>query len=320
MKIGFIFPGQGAQFPGMGKDLYDASAQVRELFAIASDVAHKDIPKLVFEGTEADLQQTDNTQIAMTAVNLAARLVLNEHGLVSTQCAGFSLGEYACMVDAGIITAADAFHLVLHRGAIMERVSRSLDTEAGPAGMIAAMGLDLPQVQEALTAAGVQGVHPALYNSPVQIVLGGTAAGMAAATDVLKAAGCKRVVALRVSAPFHTPLLEPARVEFEPIINAVTYNNPVKRMLSNVTAAPVESGSQMRGLSLRQFVDTVLWTDEERAFHADGVELLLEVGPGSVLTNLWKTMGKSDPDWPVERCRTAGTLAEIEAIAAEVAK
>lgn len=303
----------------MGKDLYDHSAAVRQLFQAASEIARKDIAKLIFEGSEADLQQTDNTQITMTVTSLSALTVLREYGIQSGECAGFSLGEYAAMVDAGVLEAEDAFRLVMQRGGIMERVSRSIDTPAGPAGMTAVLGLDLPQVQQALDKAGLAGVYPALYNSPVQTVIAGTAEALGLSVDVLKAAGARRVTPLKVSGPFHTPLMEPARVEFGAFAADTPFRDPRKPILSNVTAAPVVSGSAMRELCLKQLVSTVRWTDEERALRIGGIDLLLEVGPGSVLTTLWKAVGKVEADWPVERCRTAGTLEDIQSFIQEVA-
>ncbi|MDA3950221.1 MAG: ACP S-malonyltransferase [Spirochaeta sp.] len=323
MDIAFLFPGQGAQFPGMARDLHDHSSAVRELFEAASEIAKKSLADLLFDGTDEDLKQTDNTQIAITLANLAARTVLGEFGITSARSAGFSLGEYAALVDAGVLTAADAFHLVLHRGTIMEQVSRSLDDENGAAGMAAAMGKDLPEIQAILaeTAAAAPAVadtYPSLYNSPLQTVIGGRAAALTAAADALKAAGVRRVIPLKVSGPFHTPLMQPARAQFSDIACDVDYRDPGHPVYSNVTGAPIESGEEARALCLDQLVQTVLWTTEERRILADGAELLLEVGPGTVLQGLWNAIGKVDDTWPTDRFRTAGTLPEIEAIAKEI--
>ena len=318
MKTVFLFPGQGAQYPGMAKDLYDYSGAVRDMVASASDIAGKDMAALLFNGTEEELKQTDNTQIAITVANLAARQVLSEFGLHSDSSAGFSLGEYAALVDAGVLDATAAFQLVLHRGRIMETVSRSLDDEAGRAGMVAAMGKDMPEIEAILSGAGLSDAFPSLYNSPVQTVVGGTATGLSAATAALKAGGVRRVIPLKVSGPFHTPLMAPARAAFADLACDVEYRDPRHPVYSNVTGAPVASAEEARTLCLDQLVRTVRWTSEEQRILADGADLVLEVGPGSVLQGLWKAVGKADQAWPVDRCRTAGTLEEIEALAKEI--
>ena len=318
MKIAFLFPGQGAQFPGMAKDLYEHSAAVRDLFGEASEAAHIDMAALLFDGSEDDLKQTDNTQIAITVANLAARQVLAEFGIRSDLSAGFSLGEYASLVDAGVISVADAIHLTLNRGRIMEEVSRTLDADDERAGMAAAMGLDLPRIEEILADSGVADAFPSLYNSPVQTVVGGTPRGLRDAADALKEGGVRRMRRLQVSGPFHTPLMTPARERFAEIIAGVTFGDPDHPIYSNVTGGVVGSGEEARGLCLDQLVQTVRWTTEERTLLADGAELLLEVGPGSVLQGLWKAVGKVDDEWPVDRVRTAGTLEEIEAVAKEM--
>lgn len=319
MDIAFLFPGQGAQFPGMARDLYDHSAAVRELFEHASEIAKKSMSDLIFDGSEDDLKQTDNTQIAITLANLAARTVLNEFGVTSARSAGFSLGEYAAFVDAGVLTPEAAFNLVLHRGDIMERTSRSLDDDDGAAGMAATMGKDLPEVQEILTAAGVSDAYPSLYNSPIQTVIGGRAAALTRATEALKAGGVRRVIPLKVSGPFHTPLMQPARDEFSDIACDTDFSDPAHPVYSNVTGGSVTSGEEVRALCLDQLVKTVMWTQEERTLLDNGTELLLEVGPGSVLQGLWNAVKKTDDTWPTDRFRTAGTLEEIDAIAKEIA-
>jgi [acyl-carrier-protein] S-malonyltransferase len=318
MKIAFLYPGQGAQFPGMGNDLHDHSSAVRDLFAAASDAAGKDMAKLLFEGSEEDLKQTDNTQIAITVANLAARQVLSEFGITSDFSAGFSLGEYASLVDAGVLKTDDALRLVLHRGRIMESVSRTWDSEDERAGMAAAMGLDLPEIERILHRAGIDHAYPSLYNSPVQTVIGGTPQGLRAAADALKEGGIRRMRRLHVSGPFHTPLMEAAREEFAEHLRDVTFSHPTHPVYSNVTGAEISDGEEARVLCLDQLIHTVRWTTEERTLLSDGAELLLEVGPGSVLQGLWGAVAKTDEQWPTELVRGAGTLEEIEAVAKEL--
>ncbi|MEX2444432.1 MAG: ACP S-malonyltransferase [Alkalispirochaeta sp.] len=318
MKIAFLYPGQGAQFPGMAKDLYDHSSAVRHLFAAASEVAGRDMAELLFQGSEEDLKQTDNTQIAITVANLAAREVLQEFGICSNVSAGFSLGEYASLVDAGVLESAAALRLVLHRGRIMESVSRRWDSGEERAGMAAAMGLDLPEIESILHRAGVDHAYPSLYNSPAQTVIGGTPEGLRAAADALKEGGIRRMRRLHVSGPFHTPLMEEAREQFTEHLHGVTFSHPAHPVYSNVTGAEVSDGEEARVFCLDQLVHTVRWTTEERTLLADGADVLLEVGPGSVLQGLWSAVGKTDEQWPVDRVRTAGTLEEIETLAKEL--
>lgn len=318
MEIAFLFPGQGAQFPGMASDLYEASAAVRDLFAEASELTGQDLRRLLFEGDADELRQTDKTQIAISTASLAALIYLRECGVESARSAGFSLGEYVALHDAGVIDRSALYALVTPRGEISERVSRTLDDEAGRAGMAAAIGMDLPEVRGVLDALGRSDVYPALYNTPKQVVIGGTFAGLAAATEALKAAGIGRVVPLAVSGPFHTPLMEPAREEFGAIAAGVAFSDPTKPVYTNVTGGQVRTGAEARDRCLEQLVSTVMWSTEVRTLDADGVELLLEVGPGSVLRGHWKAGAQAGGGWDIDRCRGAGTRDEIETIAKEL--
>jgi [acyl-carrier-protein] S-malonyltransferase len=314
MDISVVFPGQGAQFIGMGKDLFDTSAAVRDLFEAASAAAEIDAAELIFNGSDDDLRQTDNTQIAVTLVNLAARQVLLERGIESDRVAGFSLGEYAALVDAGVVDVSDAFRLVIARGRIMESVSRTWDDGDRASGMAAAMGKDLDVVRDALAGAGVENAFPSPYNSSVPTVIGGTAVGLDAAAAALKAAGIRKVIPLKVSGPFHTPLMKRAREQFAEIACEIEFRDPLKPLYSNVHGQEVTSGEEARSLCLDQLTHTVMWTSEERNLVASGATHLLEVGPGSVLQGLWKAIGKSDETWPTGAIHGAGTMEEIDLV------
>lgn len=314
MKRCFVYPGQGAQFVGMGKDLFDQYPTARELFELASGTVDFDLVSLVFAGSEEEIKATNRSQIAITAVNLAARRVLAEHGIESAAAAGFSLGEYSALVDAGVLAEADALSLVAERGRIMEEVSRSLDSEGGSAGMAAVLGIDADAIQQALAGAGIGDVYPANLNSPVQTVLSGTAAGLARAEPVLKEAGARRVIVLKVSGPFHSPLMEQARVRFADVLSNVGFSDPSKPVYSNVTGTLIATGDEARTLCADQLVKPVRWVDEERLIARDEYDELLEVGPGEVLSGLWKAYQKTYPDVDIP-CRPAGSVEQITSLA-----
>ena len=291
MKNCFLFPGQGAQYPGMGKDLYDASSTVKELFSIADSVTGRDLKALLFEGSAEDLKQTENTQVAITLINLAIRRYLNEQGVVSSGAAGFSLGEFSAMVDTGILTEQQVLPLVIERGEIMARVADTSPALADGCGMAAVIGMSAEAVEK--TVAGRKDVFPANYNSPVQTVVSGTAAGIEWAKTALKEAGARRVIPLKVSGPFHTPLLDEAKQAFGEYISKLEFIDPKKAFYSNVTGKRVASGKEAQEFSALQIVSPVQWVQIQNNIVADGFEACVEAGPGKVLTGLWKNI-KSD--------------------------
>lgn len=313
MKRCFLFPGQGAQYVGMGKDLYDDYAEVRRLFSDASDLAGFDVPGLVFTGGEDEIRATDRSQIAITAVNLSVRRVLALQGVTSSAAAGFSLGEYSALVDGGVLAEADALALVVERGRIMESVSRSLDSPEGSPGMAAVMGIDVDAIENALADAGIADVYPANLNSPVQTVLSGSAAGLEAAAQVLRQAGAKRVIPLKVSGPFHSPLMAEARDRFAEVLAGVTFSDPAKPVYSNVTGTLVNTGEEARECCAQQLVAPVRWVDEEAQIADAEYDELLEVGPGEVLSGLWRAYIKANPQITVP-CLPAGTVEKISTI------
>jgi len=305
MKKCFLYPGQGAQYPGMGKDLYDYSEKIKKLFKTASESAEINLEKLLFEGSEDDLKPTDKTQVAVTLINIASSILLKEEGIESSLCAGFSLGEVAAFWDAGIVETDTLFYLVKERGRIMEKASRSLDSPTGSPGMAAVIGLDYDKISSVIANENMKEVFIANYNSPSQIVVSGTDKGLLEAEKILKDAGAKRYIRLKVSGPFHCPLMKEAEIEYKEIIQKIKFNDPVKRVYSNVTGNLVATGDEAKQLSSQQLIKTVLWVNEEKHLLEEGVQMCIESGPGSVLTGLWKSVGGDIVCYP------AGTIENI---------
>lgn len=299
MKKCFLFPGQGAQYPGMGKDLWEASSEVKKIFECASDTSGIDVKKILFDGSDEDLKKTDNAQIAITVVSLSSAFMLKDKGIIPEAAAGFSLGEYAALVESGIIKMEDIFPLVRKRGEIMEKASRALDKPEGSPGMAAVIGLDYDSIIK--TISNTEGVYAANYNSPVQIVLSGTFDGLNNAEALCKEAGAKRFIRLKVSGPFHSPLITDAMNNFKEVVDKVEFSDPVIDLYSNVTAEKIKSGNEARELCLKQIISTVKWVDEEKNLLAAGYDSFYEAGPGKVLAGLFRSFDSSVP------CQSAGT-------------
>ena len=325
-KVIYLFPGQGAQYTGMALDLLAASGAVKSLFDTASAVCGKDM-KALLESDAETLKRTDVSQPAVTLANLAAAAVLAEAGYTPAVCAGFSLGEYAALVTAGVIGVEDCFRLVQARGEAMQRSADRLRESGGgsppgmaqppgmarPPGMAAVIGL-APERVEALiaewSAAGLQCLYAANINSPKQTVISGTAAALAEAETRFKEAGARRVLRLQVAGPFHSPLIADAAEAFGPVLEAVEFRDPHIPLYSNVTGKRIGSGREAKKLALAQITSPVRWVDEEAAIAADGgFDTCLEAGPGKVLQGLWRDSGSGIP------CYAAGTVEDISKIA-----
>lgn len=306
MRRVFLFPGQGAQYTGMARDLWEASDRVKALFDSASKATDMDLGHLLFQADEEALNATDSQQVAVTLANVAASTYLGERGIHAAGCAGFSLGEYAALHEAGVIDGEHLFPLVKARGSLMEAASRKLDGPDGQAGMAAVLGLVFEEVVPVLEELRCRDVYLANHNAPVQVVLAGTAAGLAAAQKRFDEAGALRFVPLRVSGPFHSPLLQEARDGLRTVLADVPFHDPRKPVYSNVTGRRVSSGAEAKENLVRQVVSPVRWLEEEQVILDDGYEQVLEVGPGTVLAGLWKSFHKK------LRCHPAGTVEAIE--------
>lgn len=305
MKTCVLFPGQGAQKIGMGKDLYDASAAVRLLFEEASDASAIDLATLIFSGTEDELKQTRNTQVALALVDTAAALCLKERGITFAGAAGFSLGEWAAMTEAGVLPFGQMIRLVAERGRLMDEAG----TRSGGSSMTAVLGLTPEAMESALTGAGITDAWIANYNAPGQLVLSGTEDGLGKAEEAVKAAGAKRAIRLKVSGAFHSPIMRYAYDGFKELLTDETFSDPSKAFYSNVTGGRVRSGAEIKRLAAEQIISSVRWVAEESAMAADSYERLVEAGPGTVLAGLWKSVNTEIVVAP------ASTMENITAIA-----
>ena len=276
----YVFPGQGAQFVGMGKDLYDNHALAKEMFEKANEILGFRITDLMFAGTDEDLRQTRVTQpaIFLHSVILAATLPDFKPDMV----AGHSLGEFSALVASKALSFEDGLRLVYARAMAMQKAC-----EAEPSTMAAILGLDDAKTDEVL--AGIdEVVVPANYNSPGQLVISGSMKGIELACEALKAAGAKRALPLKVGGAFHSPLMEPARVELAAAIEATTVNTPICPVYQNVDAKPYTNPELIKANLVSQLTSPVRWTQIVQNMVADGAVSFVELGPGSVLQGLVK--------------------------------
>ena len=276
----YVFPGQGAQFVGMGKDLYDNHILAKEMFEKANEILGFRITDLMFTGTDEDLRQTRVTQpaIFLHSVILAATLPDFKPDMV----AGHSLGEFSALVTNKALSFEDGLRLVYARAMAMQKAC-----EAEPSTMAAILGLDDAKTEEVL--AGIDEiVVPANYNSPGQLVISGSMKGIEIACEALKAAGAKRALPLKVGGAFHSPLMEPARIELAAAIEATTFSTPVCPVYQNVDAKPYTNPSDIKSNLVAQLTSPVRWTQIVQNMVADGATTFVELGPGSVLQGLVK--------------------------------
>jgi len=297
LRIALVFPGQGSQKVGMGKALADAFPESRAAFQEVDDALGVPLSRLCFEGPEADLQLTVNTQPAILATSIAAWSALSARlTLRPSYVAGHSLGEYSALVAAGAIGLADAALAVRRRGQYMQ--------EAVPVGigaMAAILGLDLPAIEAAcLEAAQGQVVSPANINSPGQVVIAGHKNAVDRASALARAAGAKRAVPLPVSAPFHCALMAPVQDQLARDLASVAFRDPVIPLVNNVDALVIRSADDCREGLVRQVSAPVRWLQVVETLVREGVDTVVEVGPATVLSGLVKKVDKALRVWNVE--------------------
>jgi [acyl-carrier-protein] S-malonyltransferase len=281
MKKAYVFPGQGSQFPGMGKDLYENSALAKEMFEKANSILGFRITDIMFSGTEEELKQTKVTQPAIFLHSVVLAATLGE-SFQPDMVAGHSLGEFSALVANKTLSFEDALVLVSKRAMAMQKAC-----EAVPSTMAAVLGMEDAKVEE-ICAATEGVVVAANYNCPGQLVISGSVDAVNRACEALKAAGAKRALVLPVGGAFHSPLMEPARVELEAAIHATTFHTPVCPVYQNVTAAAISDPESIKKNLIDQLTAPVRWTQSVRQMVADGASSFVEVGPGKVLQGLVK--------------------------------
>lgn len=282
----YVFPGQGAQFVGMGKDLYDNSPMARELFEQANNLLGFRITDLMFEGTDEDLRQTKVTQPAIFLHSVLLAKTLGD-SFKPDMVAGHSLGEFSALVASGALSFEDGLLLVSKRAMAMQKAC-----EAQPSTMAAIVGLEDALVEEICKSID-EIVVPANYNCPGQLVISGSLEGIDLACTKLTEAGAKRAIKLSVGGAFHSPLMEPARTELAEAINSTHFNVPVCSVYQNVNATPVTDPEEIKKNLIAQLTAPVRWTQTVMNMIADGCDSFTEVGPGQVLQGLVKKVDRS---------------------------
>ena len=280
----YVFPGQGAQFTGMGKDLYESSALAKELFEKANEILGFRITDIMFEGTAEALKETKVTQPAVFLHSvILAKTIENFH---PEMVAGHSLGEFSALVANGTLAFEDALKLVSKRALAMQKAC-----EITPSTMAAVLGLEDALVEE--VCKGIDGVVVAAnYNCPGQLVISGETSAVEKACEALKAAGAKRALILPVGGAFHSPMMEPAREELAAAIEATTFNTPTCPVYQNVTATAISNPEEIKKNLIVQLTAPVKWTQSVQQMIADGATVFTEVGPGRVLAGLIKKIDK----------------------------
>ncbi len=302
-KTAFMFPGQGAQYVGMGKDFYDALPVCREMFELAGQASGLDVAGLCFEENDK-INITEYTQIAMLAVEVAILKAIEEKGVTADVTAGLSLGEYGALAASGVMSPADVFKVVRQRGIYMQ--------EAVPTGgaMTAVMGLDAETIERICEETeGI--VSIANYNCPGQIVITGEEAAVSAAAEKLSAAGAKRCVPLKVSGPFHSQMLSGAGEKLGNVLEEVTIQEIRIPYIANVTAEYVQDHGQVKELLKKQVSSSVRWQQTIERMIADGVDTFIEIGPGKTLSGFMRKINRDVKTINIEKLEDLDKLNEI---------
>ena len=301
-KIAFIFPGQGAQACGMGKDFYEQTETGKRIFDKATQLMGFSMPQLCFEENDR-LDITEYTQAAMVTASIAMMRVLEENGIKPDVAAGLSLGEYCALAAAGVMSDEDAIWTVRQRGILMQEA-----VPVGEGAMAAILALDAAAIEEVTGA--MEGVWIANYNCPGQIVISGEKAAVEEACEKLRAAGAKRAVMLNVSGPFHSGMLTAAGEKLGQVLSRVELHEPRIPYVANVTAQYVKSAAEVKELLTRQVSSSVRWQQSVEAMIGDGVDTFIEIGPGKTLAGFMRKISRDVKTLNVEKLEDIGKAAE----------
>lgn len=305
MKIAFLFPGQGSQKVGMVQDLFENYDSVKALIKEADETLGFSISKMMFEGPDTELMKTEFTQPAILTASVAVWQVLKEHGLTPDIAAGHSLGEYSALVAAGAISFADAVHTVHLRGRFMQEA-----VPLGEGGMAAIIGSNPETIVKVCGEVSTEDlpVQAVNFNCPGQVVIAGATAAVEKACEALKEAGARRAIMLKVSAPFHSTLMEPAALRLKEVLDKIDIHDTAIPVVANVNAKEETKADEIRKNLVDQAAHPVHWEESIRNMVAGGVDMTVEAGPGTVLTGFMKKIARSVP------CHHAEDVATIDEV------
>lgn len=307
MKTAFLFPGQGSQKVGMVQDLFENYDSVKALIKEADETLGFSISKMMFEGPDTELMKTEFTQPAILTASVAVWQVLKEHGLTPDIAAGHSLGEYSALVAAGAISFADAVHTVHLRGRFMQEA-----VPLGEGGMAAVIGSNPETIVKVCGEVSTEDlpVQAVNFNCPGQVVIAGATAAVEKACEALKEAGARRAIMLKVSAPFHSTLMEPAALRLKEVLDKIDIHDTAIPVVANVNAREETKADEIRKNLVDQAAHPVHWEESIRNMVAGGVDMTVEAGPGTVLTGFMKKIARSVP------CHHAEDVATIDEVVA----
>ncbi|MBM6818710.1 ACP S-malonyltransferase [Clostridium saudiense] len=288
MKIAFIFSGQGSQYIGMGKELYDNIPSCKKIYDKANEVLGFDLKELIFNGDKEELNITENTQPAILTTSIAILQAIKDKGINPDIVAGLSLGEYSALVASEALDFETAVSLVKKRGRFMQEA-----VPQGVGSMVAVIGLDENKIKEVLKIASEKGiVEIANYNTNSQIVIGGEREAVEFASELLKECGARRVIPLKVSGPFHTSLLNEASIKLKNEFENIHFNDPKIKIITNVTADFIENGNEIKELLINQVKSSVRWSETIEKMLDEGIDTFIEIGPLKTLSRFVREISK----------------------------